>query len=1030
MIKKSCNLKKLFVFLILAFPVSEICSLDFRFERIDVSAGLAGNSVSGIVQDKRGFIWFATQDGLSRYDGSEFRLFEHEPFNRETLGHNLIQTIFYDPEEDKIWLGTYGGLSVFDPATEVVENFFPVESSEARKILEDGIITAVEKDREGFFWIGSLGGLVRFSPSLMEAVFFSNSPDDPHSLPDNTVRDLLCDSEGKIWIATYNGISLYENNRFNNFITSETLPDNGKGLAVVMTLSELSPGKLIFATWGGHIGIFDTETKKHSHTWTGENRFYTLMIDRRGRIWAGAWGEGLFMFEKAENIEKKIYAGARNSHDNKYSLSNDIVYSIFQDSFDLVWIGTNGGGVNKLNLKQKDYRYIYSTEKSGGIRNDRYKSIMAEDEDVLWIGSYNSGLYIYDEREKRARNFTKEDGKNSVSDNTVNCIYKDKKGRVWVLTNSGVNLYDRERNLFFHYFIDSDNRIRRFANGIVPGLSAGTNQIFYSVAEDLSGRLWLGTYSRGIYVWDPETGETLNFNEGSPQGERISNNLVFSLVRDLDGYIWAGTNYGLNRYDPETGRARRYYHNPGDPYSLSHNNVRVLYCDSAGNVWAGTTGGGVARIEPEMGFFYNFGKIEGLDHNTVTGITEDRGGNLIIVTLRGISMIERKPENKFTTAISLGYHFGVKGVDFRGGLTRDSSGNIYAAAAGEIYKFDTSFYYSNTIIPEIVITDLEIFDKSYIDVYGRNIFAEDEITLHWEEDHISFRFASLDYTFPTGKKYRYILEGYDKGWIYSDERNFASYTGIPPGRYTFRVTGTNSSGMWSTREASVRLRIKPPFYRTPLAYMIYLAAAAAFFYGIVMIVRGKEAEKQLSEVNRLKDELLNANLLLDRQSRTDALTGVHNRKHFNEVLGNVWDLYSRTGVNFSILMLDIDYFKEFNDRYGHLAGDRCLCEVASLISDAVARKTDSVFRYGGEEFVVILVDTDTKGAKFVAEKIRKKIMEKKIPNESAFSGTGFLTISIGVAGTEVAKPESPDHLLLKADKNLYRAKGKGRNCVV
>ncbi len=959
-----------------------------------------------------------------------FRLFEHEPFNPDSLRHNLIQTMYYDRDEDLLWLGTYRGVSVLDPVTEKIRQSVVTGGFDARKELDFGVVTAIEKDREGNFWVGTLDGLVRINQKTGGSFVYNHEEGNPRSLPDKTVRDVLCDSGGNVWIATINGLSLFKEEYFINYFQKDPPGLSGLNINAAMTLEEYSPGILLVGSWGGGVTCFNSADGSYFSRSLDDNRLYILKRDREGHIWAGTWGGGLYYYKNLEALRENDFLNTVYNHENSYSLSNDIVYSIFEDKSGLLWIGTNGGGVNKLNQLQKDYRFLYSTGKPGSIGNDRFRSLMLDEKERLWIGSYNSGLYVYDPENGRTRNYVNNpDDYNSISNETVNSVFRDSENNIWVLTNSGLDRFDQRKEHFEHYRFNGQT-ISLAGKPEGSGRKTSGNGVFYAVMEDSSGQLWLGTYNDGIYRWNRRTGAASHFSVQSLPGKRLSDNMVYSIVEDKKGVVWIATNNGLNSYDPASGIMLNYYNNPADPYSLCHDNVRVLYCDSTGNLWVGTTGGGLSRFDSEQKIFYNFSKKDGLDHNTVIGLTEDQKGNIIAVTLKGISLVERKPENKFTTITSLTYQFGLSGIDFKGGIAWDRKGNIYVAATGEIYRLDTAFYYLNRFNPGIIITDLRIFDKSYIDIFKKNIFAEEEINLKWNENYISFDFTSIDYTFPSGRKYKYMLEGFDKGWVYSGERNFTSYISIPPGVYRFRVTGTNSSGFWSTNEASLKIRIIPPFYNTGFAYFIYILFAAAIFYGILMIIRGKEVKKRLEEVSRLKDELLTVNLKLDIQTRMDILTEVHNRKHFNEVFENLWDLYTRTGINFTILMLDIDYFKNYNDTYGHIAGDKCLKEVAGVILEAVSRKTDSVFRYGGEEFAVFLVDTDTAGARIVAERIRTKVMEKCIPNRSALNKTGILTVSIGIAGTKGFMPENPNQLLIEADKNLYRAKENGRNTVV
>ncbi len=999
---------------------------DFRFEKITTFDGLANNNVSGIIQDKRGFIWFSTNDGINRYDSKEFRLFEYEPFNPDSLRNNFIKTIFYDYDKDFIWIGTKEGLCILNPVTEKILNV-SLSNIEAQKIL-DGEITAIKKDSKGDFWVGTTNGLVKIDDKTKDSTVYLHNKEDPLSLPDNNIKDILCDSKNNIWVSTYNGIALYKNETFINYFQNYKRTNIYSNTEKFTSIEEISMGLLLIGCWGEGVILFDPVSKEYSVNKLGDNRIYTIEYDTRGHIWVGTWGGGIYYFNNLESIKRNNYIKISHEQDNEYSLSSNIIYSIFEDSSARIWVGTDGSGVNKLNQMQRSYKYHFHIGETYKIENNGVSSLLIDNRDNLWVGSTKNGIYIFDNENKNKEHYGyNPDNFNSLSSNNVNSLLIDSMENIWVFTDSGLDKFNRKTKSFEHYYIDGKKILNYRKNADIP-INIADNK-FYSGKEDEYGRLWLGT-SNGVYIWDKASGITTHFSKDLPPGKRLSDNTVYAIDINKDGIVWIGTDNGLNSFNPATNTIDIYNHNSYDTHSLSSNSIKAIYCDSAGNVWIGTSGGGVSVFNKDKNNFYSFTKEEGLEHNTAMGLTEDQKGNIIAVTFMGISMIAKKANIELSTVTSLTNHFGLNRINFYGGITKDKNGNIFIGTMEEIYKINTAFYYLNKVNSEIVITDLKIFDKSYLDIFGKNIFAEKETSLKWYDGHISFDFSAIDYSFSEGRKYKYILEGFDKEWIYSGERNYASYTSIPPGNYIFRVTGTNSSGIWSTKEASLKINIIPPFYRTPIAYLFYLLAIAAFFYGIIIIVKGGEVSKRLDEVSRLKDELLTVNLQLERQTRIDNLTGVHNRKHFEEIFGRLWDLYIRTKLNFSVLMLDIDYFKNFNDTYGHVAGDKAIKTVADIILEAMNRKTDSVFRYGGEEFVILLVDTDLTGSRIVAERIRKKVEEKKIQNGSNEKGIRYITVSIGISYTNAVNPETAAQLLAAADENLYKAKDLGRNRIV
>ncbi|MCL2705087.1 MAG: diguanylate cyclase [Spirochaetaceae bacterium] len=1012
--------KYLPIIILLFFP-GIIFAQDFNFEKLTTLDGLANNSVSGIMQDKRGFVWFSTHVGLNRYDGKDFRLFEYEPFNPNSLIDDFIKTMFYDSNKDFIWIGTKKGLSILDPVT---ENFLNISlnDQEAKSIL-DTEITAIEKDNQGNFWIGTSNGLVKINNEINDSLVFSSSKEKSFFIQDNRIKDIFCDSKDNLWISDYSGISLYKDGAFVRYFNYPGPDKENLDKNKFFCINKISEDILLIGSWGEGLILFNTVTKEYSIHNVGNNKITKIKYDNKGHIWVGTWDSGLYYFSNIESLKRNSYVKYLHDYDNEFSLSSNIVYSIFEDNSGRLWVGTDGNGVNKLNQIQKNFKHHFYIEKINE-KNSEITSLLIDSTDHMWIGSTKNGVYIFDNENKEKAHFEHNPHDfSSISSNTVNSIVMDSMKNIWILTDLGVNKFNRKSNNFERYYFDGEKISKSRKN-----IDIQKNE-FYSGKEDRDGKLWLGT-SNGIYVWNVAKGITTHISKNLPKGKRLSDNTVSAIDIDTEGIIWIGTRNGLNSYHPISGNIDIYYHDYYDIHSLPDDNINTIYCDQAGNVWIGTGSGGVAVLDQKKKNFNSFTKKEELDHNTVVGLTEDQKGNIIVVTFAGISMITKKANIELSTVTSLTAQFGLTKVNLYGGIAKDKSSNIFVGSANVIYKLNTVFYYLNRENPEIVITDLTIADKSYLELFGKNIFAEEEIRLKWTNGHISFTYNAIDYSFAEGRKYKYILEGFDKYWTFPGERNYASYTAIPPGEYRFKVTGTNSSGVWSTNEASLKIIIIPPFYKTTVAYFIFALLLFAFFYGILMLVRSREVRRRLNDVSKLKDELLALNLVLEEQARIDILTGVHNRKHFNETFERLWAIYLRAKHNFSVLMIDIDYFKKFNDTYGHVAGDKAIKTVAEALLESVSRKTDSVFRYGGEEFVVLLIDTDMTGAYIVAERIRKKVLEKKIENGKIENGYGYVTVSIGVTSTNNTNPETQIQLLAMADENLYKAKESGRNTIV
>src|SRR5471032_269536 len=341
-----------------------------------------------------------------------------------------------------------------------------------------------------------------------------------------------------------------------------------------------------------------------------------------------------------------------------------------------------------------------------------------------------------------------------------------------------------------------------------------------------------------------------------------------------------------------------------------------------------------------------------------------------------------------------------------------------------------------SVAAEASNNDITVFNHSLQDGKpGENVKAEGPVTsptaltLSSQASVFSLEFAALHYTEPSENRYAYQLQGFDREWVETDAAHrTASYTNLNPGNYVFRVKAANHLGVWSPEPASLQITITPPFYNTwwfRLAAFVIVAGSllGAHRWRIARLTRMQTELEQL--VTARTGELEESNRKLAALSTTDGLTGVSNRRGFDLALEAEWRRAARTGQTLALSMLDVDYFKKYNDHYGHLAGDSTLRTVAELITTHGRRTTDLVARYGGEEFALLAAATDATDAFGVAEEICAELARRQLPHEQ--SPFGILTISIGVAVMVPTEDSSPELLVQMADRALYRAKEKGSN---
>jgi diguanylate cyclase (GGDEF)-like protein len=983
-----------------------------RFQNIGLREGLANASVSSMVQDAAGFIWIGTQGGLHRWDGQSFALYENEPFNRDSLPHNLIQTMFMDPDGYTIWIGTYGGLTRFDTRTETFRSW--ARNPEDPRSLAGNVVVSIAKDAEGRLWAGTLDGLSRLEGDSF--VNYRVDPDKPGSLGNNVIRALHLDSRGGFWVGTSGaGLHRYlpENDSFDRITAGE--PGTGGagestlGSNYVMSISQDPEGYLWLGQWFYGLSRLDTATGRLEHYPLADDRVYFVNAVEQGRVYAGTWGGGLFELEPETGATVRHVRGER-----MWTLPHDTVYSCLVDSFGEVWIGTNGGGFSQLLREGSGYTMFEHDPADPGTRAAGKTSAVLEDsQGRLWVGIYNGGLSRLDPGQTAFRHFIndKEDLR-SLPNNIVTRVYEDSRGRIWITSNGGIALYD-----------DATSTFTRFVRDISDPDSLLDDVIYDLLEEPGTGNFWVATYTKGLAYWDRSASRFTHYQNSGEDGASISDNLVYALAMDKEGRLWAATNAGLNRYEGD-GRFKRYLSDPDDPTSLPSKIIRDLHVDAAGVLWIATNGGGVARYRPATDDFDHWTKRDGLPSNAVVSILGGPSGTLWAATVTGIAFYE-PGTGRFRPFTSFG---DLRYGEFNVGRYRNASGQLYFGALNTLYRIDPSIVDGGSLVPPVRLTGITVLNEPYKG--GVATWFVKSMQVPWYRSSLSFNFSSLDYRDPQRSQYAYILEGFDADWIYSGSRSYASYTNLPGGRtYTFRVRASTEEGLWNEDGIALVIRVDRAPWFTWWAYLMYLLALGLLVW-VVTVARSRFVlRSRVDELTKVKGELEEANVRLGVLADHDGLTGLLNRRSLDAELKRRFAAAISLQEPVSVLMIDIDRFKEYNDHYGHQVGDECLVRVGRAIADALDRLQDSVTRYGGEEFLVLLPGTTAAGARQVAKRMVQAVADLAIPH-AASDVFPMVTICIGVASLIPSMDDTSEKLVKLADACLYKAKQTGRNRVV
>lgn len=954
--------------------------------------GLSGSSVTAIVQDNDGFLWFSTQSGLNRWDGYTMRVWQKEPFSPNTLSHNLLQTMMLD-RDNRLWLGTYGGLDRFDIATETFTAFRHDEKVPGS--LSHNVVTRVYRDSRGILWVATLDGLNRMDEVAGTFRVYPFVDQATTGLSGKTVRSFVEDALGRFWVGSSGGLDLYDPVSDSLLRFGEVFPNRSLPAGSVMGALRL-PGDshLWLAVWGAGLVRLDPATGDSKVFPLSDNRTFGLNRGEAGELHVGTWGGGMVVFRPSTGDSFTF----RHDPLRTSSLAHDVVYGSFQDRGGLLWVATNGGGVSRYNPLQQQFQFLPTSGKVPVLHEGR--------DGALWAGVYNGGLvrlgrdgtsqsWRYDAKDPR-----------SLSNDILNSITEDHQGRLWVGTNAGVSVFD-----------PASGGVSRLPGE--PGTPGGLpDEVIDSLTIDHRGSWWFGTYRSGLVRRsDPLSSQGERIYRANPEVPgSLPDNLVYFVKEDKKGRLWIGTNGGLALYRPETDDFRTWSYQPNDPSSLPSNTVRSLLEDTQGRYWVATNGGGISLLDPDSGALVNLGLKDGLSSLSVYSILQDAAGLLWIATANGLFSFQpdTREFRRYGTAD------GLSSAEFSSGALKTKDGRLaFGGLQGVLLLHPGRLSHADSQ-PLVALTGVQVL--------GAPRPIAQRLTLGWQENAVTFSFAALDFRNPAKNQYAYQLEGFDRDWVFVGNRHEATYTNLWPGTYRFRFKGATPTDVWAESNQTVALVVDAAPWAAWYAWLAYAGVFLVMIYLYQKARVSRSLGQKVSELETLRVQLEEANRRLDQLARLDGLTGIPNRRALDTWMAEEWARAQRQRQAMAVLMIDIDDFKRYNDFYGHLAGDACLKAVAETLAAFLHRTTDFCARYGGEEFVVLLHDTDLEGASVVAQRLLEAVDALAIPHQMA-TAIARVSVSIGVTAQVPGADRSVSDLLQKADQALYQAKALGRHRV-
>lgn len=911
-------IRNLLVLAILMFnPAITYAQKTVKFNKITVENGLIQGNINHIAQDQKGFIWFATNGGVSRFDGIEFKSFLYSPNDSNTISNSIVSHLYID-NKDNIWIATQNGLDFYDTNQEIFLHY--KSNPENANSISHNHITCVTADNIGNIWIGTDGGgLNRFNPSTKQFKAFRNSIDEMQTISSNRITCIEKDKYGFLWIGTADqGLNMLdpESEKFIRYSATGGLKNQLISSNQVSAVYEDNDGDLWVGTNAGldllkpgkygrkpdekdQVIQFDVSFLPKNNPATGG--ITSIFQGESGLIWFGTVNHGLGYLHKYQR-----FSGNYSVNPNyEFSLLSNNVTSVLDDRSGILWIGTNAGVniINKLRNRFEWYKRVPGKENT--LSSSNVYSILKQSNGTMWIGTYDRGLtkyepltdiyttfltddHIIEGESMRARNdlFRKYDQRKTaykaqklyyLSHNRINTLLEESGSRIWIGTGGGgINILNTATGAISYVRHNPDD---------VNSISSDDISCIF---KDSAGRIWIGTKDHGLNLF--EKNNIRRFQADATNVFSISSNRIRSVVEDSNGTIWIGTfGGGLNKYDFTGNRFIHYQTTDHFPSSLAGNNIYTLYFEEPSSLWVGTTDG-LSIYDIEEDSFTQLTTAEGLPSNTIYHIQKDNSGYVWVSSNKGLSRV----------------HTGtlqIKNYDKEDGLMStefnpasgfiDNNGELFFGSINGYCSFLPENIVDNTIKPKVVFTDLIILnEKVKVNKPGspltKNISNTDTLVLSYKDISVSFEFVALNYTDSRKNQYAYILENFEDKWTYAGTRRFATYTNLEPGEYVFRVKASNNDGIWNEAGNSIFIIVKPPLWKTWWFYSILVSFVLALIVLVVQLrtralhkskviledqvrIRTRKINEQNTrlelankEIIEQKNEIENQNLLLTK----------------------------------------------------------------------------------------------------------------------------------------------------------------------
>ncbi len=812
-------------FFITIFCQAQSVEEHYYFKNLSIRNGLSQNTVNAILQDRKGFMWLGTKDGLNRYDGLSFRKFKHDAANPRSIGNSFI-TSLYEDFNGNIWVGTDAGVYIYYPEKEAFEEF-DCQSLEKTRIERS--VSMIAGDKQGRVWI-AVEAQGMFCYDTRQKLLRNY----PLSEISSNIKCFTFDSGGTLWLGFY-GDGLYYSKDNLATVHPYGSPEDGK--------REFEGGVITKIVQGNYNCLYIGSVKEgvsELNLTSGQVR-NLLAIDESGEsifcrdllpysdneLWIGT-ESGIYIY----NLRTAQFIHLRASLYDSYSLSDNAIYALYKDREEGLWIGSYFGGVDYYPRQYTYFAKYYPKNIANSLHGKRVREFCRADDGTLWIGTEDGGLNHFNPKTKEFHFFEPSAGFTNIHGLCMDGSH------LWVGTFSkGLRVIDTRTGVV----------LRTYTEGHTPH-SLNDNSIF-SICRTSAGEIYLGTLF-GLLRYN----RTQDNFDCIPE---LNGKFVYDIKEDSYGNLWLATYAnGAYCYDVSARRWKNYVFDAEDEKSLPYDKVLSVFEDSYRQIWLTTQGGGFCLFHPDTETFTRYGLKDGLPNDVVYQIVEDDDRFLWLTTNNGLVRFDPKTmEMKvFSTANGL----PTNQFNYRSGF-KDEAGNIYLGSINGFVAFDPRTFAENRQVPAVAITDFLLFNKEVPvgetdSPLKSSITFSDKVVLTADQNSFSFRIAALSYQAPRMNKLMYKLEGFDEGWLTIGESPLVTYSNLGYGDYVFKVKASNSDGVWNEQETSLHLSILPPFYLSGWAYCFYVLFFMGCLVCVIFYFKRRNYRKQHRQMEMLEQE--------------------------------------------------------------------------------------------------------------------------------------------------------------------------------